>query len=253
MGYAEFELDIPEVIRLELPKYFDGLAADPLTEQNIQTIPAAAQGAYMLLLDEALIYIGKTDAQAGFRTRLTRHLHNIQHRKNLDPARVLFKAVRIFVFSNFDLETMLIEEYGKRGGRPIWNFSGFGSNDPGRRREAQEPAKFDLDYPVDIDREITFVQAGTHSLLETLVTLKGRLPYLLRYDAEDRGYRRGHADMEDQTVAIPSGTVTTRVILQAILNALPPAWQATVLPNRVILYKEDAVYTQQIEALRRKP
>ena len=69
MGYAEFELDIPEVMRTELPKYFDALAAEPLIEANIAKIPQNAQGAYMLFLDGALVYVGKTDAQAGFRAR----------------------------------------------------------------------------------------------------------------------------------------------------------------------------------------
>ena len=95
-------------MRTELPKYFDALAAEPLIEANISKIPKNAQGAYMLFLNGVLVYVGKTDAQAGFRSRLSRHFHNIQHRKNLNPLDVGFKAIRIFVFSN--LETMLIEE-----------------------------------------------------------------------------------------------------------------------------------------------
>lgn len=251
MGYAEFELDIPEVMRHELPKYFDGLDAEPLTEAAIAEIPANAQGAYMLFLDEALVYIGKTDAQAGFRNRLLRHFHNLQHRQNLNPNHVSFKAVRIFVFSNFDLETMLIEEYEKRSGRPSWNFSGFGSNDPGRNRETQESAKFDVDYPVDIDRPIDFIKSGKQGLLEVITALKAGLPYLFRYDTEGRNFRLGHREMEDLTVNIPSGPITTRTALNLILDALSPEWQATVLPNRVILYKEDKNYGQQVERIKK--
>jgi len=124
-------------MRTELPKYFDALAAEPLIEAYISKIPQNAQGAYMLFLNGVLVYVGKTDAQAGFRSRLSRHFHNIQHRKNLNPLDVGFKAIRIFVFSN--LETMLIEEAEKKLGRPAWNFSGFGSNDPGRNRENRSP------------------------------------------------------------------------------------------------------------------
>jgi hypothetical protein len=251
MGYAEFELDIPEVMRTELPKYFDALAAEPLVEANIAKIPQNAQGAYMLFLDGVLVYVGKTDAQAGFRSRLSRHFHNIQHRKNLNPDDIGFKAIRIFVFSNFDLETMLIEEAEKKLGRPAWNFSGFGSNDPGRNRENQEPAKFDMDYPVDIDRSIDFIKSGTHKLLETILRLKSELPYLFRYDAAGRNYRLGHPDMEVGDVAIPIGSVTTRTVLNGIIASLPADWQVTVLPNRVILYKENVTYAQQIERIRR--
>jgi Eco29kI restriction endonuclease len=250
MGYAEFELDIPEVMRQELPKYFDQLSSELLTLENISEIPANAQGAYMLFLRETLVYIGKTDAEAGFRNRLTRHLNNVQHRKNLDPGDVRFKAVRIFVFSNFDLETMLIKEYEKRFGRPIWNFSGFGSNDPGRNRESQTSAKFDCDYPVDIDRRIDFIDPGEYELLRAILELKSGLPYLFRYDTQGRHYRHGHPEMESKKVTIPIER-TTRTILEIILSSLPLGWQATVLPNRVILYKEKQDYAEQVEVLRR--
>jgi hypothetical protein len=251
MGYAEFELDIPKVMRTELPKYFDALAAESLIEANIAKIPQNAQGAYMLFLNDALVYVGKTDAQAGFRSRLSRHFHNIQHRKYLNPGDVGFKAIRIFVFSNFDLETMLIEEAGKKLGRPAWNFSGFGSNDPGRNRENQEPAKFDTDYPVDIDRSIDFIEPGTHKLLDVIFRLKDGLPYLFRYDTGGRNYRSGHPEMEIGDVIIPIGNITTRSVINAIVANLSPNWQVTVLPNRIILYKENITYAQQIERIRR--
>jgi len=251
MGYAEFELDIPEVMRTELPKYFEALAAEPLVEANIAKIPPNAQGAYMLFLNNALVYVGKTDAQAGFRNRLSRHSDNIQHRKNLDPAHVGFKAIRIFVFSNFDLETMLIEEAEKKLGRPAWNFSGFGSNDPGRNRENQEPAKFDIDYPVDIDRNIDFFEPGTYKLLYAILRLKERLPYLFRYETGGRNYRLGHPEMGVGGVTIPIGKITTRTVIKGIVANLPSDWQATVLPNRIILYKENITYGQQVERIRR--
>lgn len=251
MGYAEFELDIPEVMRTELPKYFDTLAAEPLIEANIAEIPQNAQGAYMLFLKDVLVYVGKTDAQAGFRNRLLRHSYNVQHRKNLNPADVGFKAIRIFVFSNFDLETMLIEEAEKKLGRPAWNFSGFGSNDPGRNRENQEPAQFDIDYPVDIDRSIDFFGPGTYNLLDAILRLKEGLPYLFRYDTGGRNYRLGHPEMGTGKVTIPVGEITTRTVINEIVSNLPSDWQVTVLPNRVILYKENIVYGKQIERIQR--
>jgi hypothetical protein len=145
---------------------------------------------------------------------------------------------------------MLISEYEKRSGRPIWNFSGFGSNDPGRNRESQASAKFDLDYPVDIDRKIEFIEPGEYELLRAILQLKASLPYLFRYDTQGRHYSRGHPEMESKKIVIPEEP-TIRTILQMILSSLPPDWQATVLPNRVILYKEKHDYAEQVDVLRR--
>jgi hypothetical protein len=256
-GYGEFELDIPEVMREQLPRFFETLLAEPLTAANVAGIPDRVQGAYLLFLDDILVYVGKTDAQAGFRNRLTRHCSNIQHRRNLDPARVYFKAVRIFVFSTFDLETMLIEEYTRHYGlRPTWNVSGFGSNDPGHNREEQQPAQFDLDYPVDIDRSVAITSPGEHTLMELVLALKKHLPYVFRYETDGSAsgaWRFGHSDMREKKILIPKEPITTRALLQLILNEIPADWQATVMPNRVILYRENRTYSAQIEVLHRIP
>ncbi|MCK5745259.1 GIY-YIG nuclease family protein [Oricola sp.] len=257
MGYAEFELDIPAVMRRELPMYFDAMEASPLTEESIRNeVTDGAQGAYLLYLGDQLVYVGKTDSQVGFRSRLSRHLKFVSHRHNIDPADVRFKAVRIFVFSNFDLEAMLIEEYTKRNdARPVWNYSGFGSNDPGRNRERQDPADFDLEFPVDIDREVKFLPPGEHTLLDAVLALKANLPYIFRYGTGGAHWRRGHEAMSDVTIRVLEGPVTTRQALMLVLGGLPDEWRATVLPNRVILYPErdDANYPGQVEALRRQP
>lgn len=253
-GYGEYEVDIAALIRSALPAYFDELTAVPLVPENIMQIPAQAQGAYLLLLNGTIVYIGKTDSQAGFRSRLIRHFHNIQHRKRLDPAQVSLKAVRVFVFNMFDLETILIEEYTRTANlRPIWNTSGFGSNDPGHRRETQDPAIFDVRHPIDIDREITAVEPGCHEILTVLLHLKSTLPYLLRFEhdgAKKSDWRYGHADMRDRRVRIPIGSQTARSIVQSCLNVMGNDWQATVMPNRLILYKETVSYPSQIEAFR---
>ena len=256
-GYGEFELDIPTIMRGTLPAFFDALNAAPLTLEEVFKIPEGAQGAYCLFLDGALVYVGKTDAEAGFRQRLTRHFYNVQHRKNLNPSSVSFKAVRVFVFSTFDLETMLINEYTKvLGSRPAWNTSGFGSNDPGRRREEQDPAQFDLLYPVDIDRHINIVTPGEHEMLLVLLQLKRGQPYLFRYETDAPGsaaWRQGHRHMRGVKVTVPADPLTTRIVLQACLEVIGPDWQATVMPNRVILYRETRTYAAQVEVLRSRP
>jgi hypothetical protein len=253
-GYGEFELDIPSMMQATLPAFFDNLSAEALVPEKIFEIPEKAQGAYLLLLNETIVYVGKTDAQAGFRQRLSRHYKNVQHRKNLDPSSVSFKAVRVFVFNTFDLETMLIEEYTRSAQlRPIWNTSGFGSNDPGHRRENQDPAAFDVRHPVDIDRSIDVINPGVHEILSVILRLKEILPYTFRFESDGSGrsaWRNGHADMRGNSVTIPKGIQTTRSILLTCLAVMGSAWQATILPNRVILYKENSTYGSQLEVLR---
>jgi hypothetical protein len=111
-GFIEFEFDLPEALLTNLVRVFDSMDSADLTQENVAQI-ADAQGVYQLLLDGQLVYIGKTDAEAGLRKRLERHARTIQHRLNLDATRVTFKAVRVFVFTAIDLETQLIRHYGR--------------------------------------------------------------------------------------------------------------------------------------------
>lgn len=251
-GYGEFEVDIPTVFKQQLPEVLAEIPEAPLTLENVIALPEKAQGGYVLMMDGERVYVGKTDAAAGFQTRLRRHWNNIHHRIGLDPERVTFKAVRIMVFHNFDVEDILIKRYAEIDGRPlIWNNSGFGSNDPGHRREGQEPAAFDIQYPVDIDRPIE-VSAGERSVLELLLQLKDDLPYLLRFGTDPAPtrskphkmahFKTGHADQRNTRITLPSDVMTMREIMTKMVTALPDGWLCTVFPDRVILYKEPTTY-----------
>ena len=248
LGYNEFELNIENVLRTQMPNYFDEIAQAPLIQANVLALPEKAKGAYMLLHRDTPVYAGKTDSRHGFRDRLLRHWHTLQYRKKLDIADMSFKAVRIMVFSNFDVETILIEEMRKRSKEYLqWNDSGFGSNDPGHNRENQETAKFDDDYPIDIDHPLeNVVQAGKYNLRDLLVQAKHRLPFLLRYETDEKSrngkkviYERhtiGHADQRTVEVQIPSDTPTMRELMTIAVRALP-GWRFTVFPGRVIFYR----------------
>ena len=106
---------------------------------------------------------------------------------------------------------------------------------------------------LDIDRSIDFIAPGTHKLMDVIFRLKDGLPYLFRYETGGRNYRLGHPEMEIGSVTIPVGNVTTRSVINEIVAGLSPDWQVTVLPNRIILYKETITYAQQIERIRRGP
>lgn len=252
-GYNEFELDIESILRAQVPDYFDKITQAPLTHANVMALPEKAKGAYLLLHRGTPVYAGKTDSRHGFRERLLRHWHTLHYRKNLNLAEMAFKAVRIMVFSNFDVETILIEEMRNRSKEYLqWNDSGFGSNDPGHNREDQETAKFDEDYPIDIDHPLeNVVKAGKHNLRDLLVQAKENLPFLLRFETDEKSrngkkvkYERhtiGHADQRNVEVNIPTDTPTTRELMTIAVQALP-GWRATVFPGRVILYRGQSDY-----------
>ena len=148
------------------------------------------------------------------------------------------------VFSAFDIESILISEI--RAGAPAalpWNDSGFGSNDPGRRRDGQESARFDRLYPVDIDRPLGIARTGG-TVGDVLRDAKSAVPYLLRYE--------GHPELGTPITVSEAKTLTMRDILRLSVDALPSGWQATVLHGRVILYRERREYDFMIEQIRKR-
>lgn len=256
-GYGEYEINVERILKDELPSALGRLDVAPLTEQAVAAIPAKAKGAYVLFENGEPVYAGKTDAKHGFRDRLTRHRYTIQHRTGFDQSTIGFKAVRIMVFSNFDVEAILIKEMRRLDKAALsWNYSGFGSNDPGHNREKQEPAPFDVQRPINIDRPLDFMESGETTVLSLLVKLKEGLPYYFRYETDPgpksrpRKYTVGHADQrEAPLVVVPSGTPTLRELLKLVLQALPQGWRATVFPGRVILFKEAEDYRYALEYL----
>lgn len=237
-GYVEFEFDLPGALLSQLVVVLESLEAEPLNISNLGKVPEE-QGVYQLFLDEDLVYIGKTDAEAGLHRRLARHARKILHRTGLDPARVRFKAVRIFVFTAMDLEADLVRHYGRPKALG-WNGSGFGSNDPGRERDttAVRPNNYDALFPIDIDRAMGFGIVDGEPAASALARLKETLPYTLRYQGRDARSRKPHGDLETSTLDPLGGPVTARSALRHIVSALPPGWQATALPGYVIVYKE---------------
>jgi hypothetical protein len=194
-GYIDFEFDLPTALLIQLTQKLDQLEEAPLTIENLKAVPDV-QGVYQLFLDKILVYIGKTDADAGLHKRLAIHARKIMHRKNLDPARVGFKAARIFVFTAMDLETELIRHYG--GVKNIgWNGSGFGANDPGRERDTTriKPKNYYAQFPIDIDRTLELNINRGETAADALLRLKNLLPYTIRYEGETDQGRKPHPDL----------------------------------------------------------
>lgn len=243
-GYCEFEFDLPEALLARLISIIDLVDSAPLIKEATNQVPDE-QGVYQLLLDGRPVYVGKTDNEAGLRSRLTRHSTKILHRVGLAPSRVSFKSVRIFVFTAVDLETDLIKHYGKNSGGLAWNGSGFGSNDPGRERDTtkNKPENFDFQYPIDIDRVLEVDLPEDVSAADCLRILRGALPYTLRAQRIGSS-RKFHPDIEASRLVGLKSPFTAREAIEKITNSLPSGWQATKLLGYVILYKEVAEYPE---------
>ena len=252
-GYTEFELDLTRALLEHLPGIFERLGAEPLTQTAVKELPEKAQGVYMLLDEGRPTYIGKTDAEHGFRDRLDRHFFTLSSRRNLDLGKISFKAVRVMVFTTVNVETTLIKHF-LHDNKLTWQFSGFGSNDPGHNREGQEPSNFDKKYPINIDLPLSAVQKGAHNALQLLMLLKSSLPYDFRYGtdigANGRAVKhtKGHIDQRSTSLNVPRNGMTLRALFEEVLiPQMPGGWVATVFPGRVIYYKEPTEYRYVVE------
>lgn len=212
----------------------DGMEQGALLPDATVAVPNA-QGVYQLFHKGKLVYVGKTDAEAGLKQRLSRHAWAIQSRHNLNVSEMSFKAVEVLVFSAMDLEKALISHYRRRREHPAWNGSGFGNNDPGRRRDktALKEDGFDANYPINIDLPLDTLLGGQTSALDVLTRLMPRVPYTLRNERSDEAM----AELAAAHLDLP-GNLTLRAAIQAVCAALPAGWQATKLPARVIMYRE---------------
>lgn len=243
-GYSELEFDLPGALLVALLLKFDEIEPAELTVANASKIPNE-QGVYLLFHQSSpathskLVYIGKTDGDAGLRSRLTRHARKLVGRRNLNPEEVSFKALRLYVFTAMDLETELIKHFGGVAQVP-WNNSGFGSNDPGKERDTTKykDEHFDAQFPIDIDCVFLSYDAGEHRVSDIVSKLKNAVPFVIRYERPSRGRFAAHADFENTQVTLEPD-LTTRQILVTCVQALPPGWHATKLPSHIIIYKND--------------
>lgn len=236
-AFIDFEFDLPEALLQRLVLVFDGLGQAPLTSAGLVGIPDA-QGVYQLFVDGELVYIGKTDSEAGLLGRLSKHAKTIQHRVGLETGRVTYRAVRIYVFTAIDLETQLIRHYRGKSGT-AWNNSGFGANDPGRKRDHTQikDTNFDAIYPIDIDRPLEVSFSDCVTAADALARLKAAVPYNLRFERAGRK-KRAHEELEGARVNLLNPMNTARSLMVEVTRALPEGWQATALPGYLLLYKE---------------
>jgi len=236
-AYAELEFDLAGALRERLVEMFHLMPTAALDRSVVSSEVPNEQGVYQLYHHQQLVYIGKTDAEAGLRARLGRHADKILHRVGLEPSAVSFKAIRLFVFTVMDLETELL-----RNNKPAWNGRGFGSNDPGRERDTTKikPTNFDALYPIDIHRQIDFDFGALQpcSAEEALAAVQRGVPWKLRRENLGGRSRKCHSDLQNNLVKFSGTSRTPWELISEIVHQLPSGWQATALRSHVILYKE---------------
>ena len=92
---------------------------------------------------------------------------------------------------------------------------------------------FDAAFPINLEVEVG-LSAGQPTMKRFLQLLKDSLPYTFRYERT----LVGKGEIALSAALINAGRLTARQAFRILLTELPPGWQLTALPGRVILYKE---------------
>lgn len=249
LGYAEFELDFELALARQLGPFFEKLPPLELTPENVErVVNSKARGAYYLLLGHEIVYIGKSDAITGLRTRLLRHYKTLKRRRGIDWTQMRFKAVKVSSLAALDTESLLLDLYRKKAKilglaeRPEWNFSGFGSNDTGVERDTQRVSVFDQRYPLDLAARIDFddlpAERTEIPLDKYLKWLSGQFRFVFRRQTkgipEHKSLAKVPVDFDRMT-----GSQSLQGLLLAIHAKLPDGWVLTVLRGKVVLYLSD--------------
>ena len=232
MSFLDFKLDLARAITEQLVEHFNSIGQ---SELSIDRVSEAGNmpGVYMLYHQSRLVYVGKSDSN--LRGRLERHYKSICGRLNIAVKNISFKAIRLDKnWSALTTESALIEHYDQ----PDWNNSGFGSNDPGRRRDSTvlKPDSFDARYPINTQLKLT-VPVGQYTSWELLNHIKQELPYLLRFKKD--GCRK---ILTKTQVDVLSGNQTVEDLIILVAKSLGENWQATALAGRILLYPEKVKY-----------
>jgi hypothetical protein len=239
--FDRFEIDIISALSSQLVAAFGKLEVGPLSRAMLASL-GPDQGVYQLFHESALVYVGQARS---VKKRLGEHLEKISGRRNIDAADMGFKC--LYVHPNWTAlapEGALIEYHRNLGkGTCPWNGNGFGPHDPGRERETTNKAVggFDAKYPIRDDWPCSWIKAGKYPAHDILKSLKGGLPYLLRFEGAQPQSTKPHPDYLAVKITVPSDSTPANELLKMVAQELP-GWQATAFPGHMILYKEHRQY-----------
>jgi hypothetical protein len=68
------------------------------------------------------------------------------------------------------------------------------------------------------------------------------VPYTVRAESKLHSPRKPHPDLEVE-MTFDTTSTTAREVVKAVVGTLSRGWQATLLPGRIILYKESKTYS----------
>jgi hypothetical protein len=243
-GYSnQFRLSITEALSTQLYAALKDLEPAPLTQENLDTLTPQAErlglpsksGVYQLFRQEPgkerqLTYVGKADEPLP--ERLGNHLYKLSGREGISIDEMSFKC--LFVeedLSSVSPEKMLIKEHLKTG-KIVWNNRGFGNNDPGRNRDRTtiKSTHFDLEFPIDLSREVKGLTPGVQPLHDVLWEIKRGIPFNFRF--------KHSAAFKELMVTVPEGAMTVDEAFRFIAQHLPEKWQICALLGWVIMYDD---------------
>ncbi len=234
-----FEFDLAAPFFQQVHALFESLSTAPLTFDSISQLKPL-MGLYGLIWRDELVYVGKADAAIA--DRLERHRRKLEGRRNIDIAEMSFCGVYLAkTWGAIVPEKRLIDHY-KDNDLCKWNQMGFGSNDPGRKRDKTRVADegFDARFPIREDWP-TGIAAGRHEANSLLQEIKQALPYLFRYEA-DRNWRSGSSKYNGKIIQVLDDDMPAADLIRLCRDHLGSTWQATAFPSHIILYEENECY-----------
>jgi hypothetical protein len=250
-----FTLDLHRALVEQLPRALSDLDPAPLTPSNLAVL-GEERGVYQLFERDKPVYVGKSDKTLA--DRLEQHRQRCSGRWNIDAADMSFRCLYVDAFVDAaSPERQLIASY-KRSGLAPWNFDvGFAPKDVGRNRDGGRPGQWFLDRPVNFETLIELPESPIRrGMLGALELLKQVVPFDLFRFASSRSHELedridAERDYSASFVDTLAGQAPVIEHLRVVVEQLPPGWQATVLPQGVILYKERRTYAYALAGWRR--
>lgn len=225
-----------DTISRQLIERLEGLEVSPLTADAFHVLEAyqddneASQGVYLLHYDGQPVYVGKAGNVA---ERLFQHWRKLSGRQNIVMDKVGYKALLLdksmSTAANEDVLVSLFKEVHPG----LWNGQGFGPKDPGQNRDTTKPGPFDTRHPIRTDYPVVRIEGG-HTIGSLLGKMKAALPYVCRYNIEDR---------DGDPVDLEGVPHQARPLMQAVVNTLGPGWKAGILSYGMVLYHNDKHYS----------
>lgn len=249
-----FTLNLHKALLWQLPRSLEKLVPAPLDQRNLQLL-GDEKGVYQLFEGPRSVYVGKSESPLA--VRLDQHRRRCTGRLNIDVVDMRFRCLYVDEFVDAAApERVLIRDFQTAGLAP-WNVAeGFAPRDVGRHRDGGRPGQWFLDRPVDHQALVLPAVAGRPVSMEVaLRDLKSAVPFDVFRFASARSRapedRVSAADYIGCDVTFASQPVSVLEHLYIVIDALSEGWQATVLPQGVIIYKENRDYPYALSGWRK--